>query len=183
MSLSSQKLEQGKYVDFGKLIAKDRWLEESGQEYKMIIKNGKSFYVPVTETTTISNFSKWEQAFRVYSDIYTRTHPKRAAELIQYNHVIHSISLSYAWDNVYAYDVDFRIHMSKHPQRSWAIILQMSWSFRLQDKIRPTDKFQTHNRNGQRNFHQGNKAASENEPCRIFNRGKCTIWCQVQVRT
>ena len=166
------KIEQGKYVDFAKLLARDRLLEESEPEYKMVIKGGRSYYVPAQETTSISNFLKWEQAFRVYSDIYTRVHPKRAAELIQYNHVIHSISLSYTWNNVYAYDVDFRIHMGKHPARSWAIILQMSWSFRLQDKIRHGEI----SYNGNRHFKPGSasKGGSREEPCRRFNRGHCT---------
>ena len=133
------RIEQGKYVDFAKLLARDKLMEEAGPEYKLIIKGGNSIYVPASEGTTISSFNRWEQAFRVFSDIYTRVNPKRAAELIQYNHVIHSISLTYAWHNVYAYDVDFRIHMGKHPARSWGIILQMSWSFRLQDKLRQVE--------------------------------------------
>ena len=46
------------------------------------------FYVPADrDSTATTNFSKWEQAFRVYSNIYTRTYPTKSTELIQYNHV------------------------------------------------------------------------------------------------
>ena len=41
------------------------------------------FFVPSNrDQGVISNFSKWEQAFRVYSNIYTWAHPDRAAELM-----------------------------------------------------------------------------------------------------
>ena len=118
------KVQRGEYIDFGKLILKDRILVEEDQQLEMIIKGGKAFYILVSETTTISSFSRWEQAFRVYSNIYSKAQPHRSSELIEYNHIIHMISLTYIWDNVYLYDKDFRIHMSKNPTRSWGIILQ-----------------------------------------------------------
>ena len=34
------------------------------------------------------------------------------------------------------YDKDFRLHMAKHPTRSWAIILQQAWSVWLKDRIK-----------------------------------------------
>ena len=57
---------------------------------ELINRGGQSFFVPVEQesSSVISNFSKWEQAFRVYMNVYTKEHPHRAAELIQYNHII-----------------------------------------------------------------------------------------------
>ena len=85
---------------------------------------------------SITNFSRWEQAFKVYSDIYSRAYPHRSAELIQYCHVIHSISMQYIWENVYDYDRDFRMHIARHPGQNWSIILQQAWSMRLRDRIK-----------------------------------------------
>lgn len=129
---TQQKIISGQYVDFSKLIPKDKILVEEDGHMQLVIKNGQSFWVPVSESESvnINNFSKSEQAFRVYVNIYTKGNTDRAGELIQYNYVIHSISLSYVWDNVYAYDKEFRLHLSSHPQRSWAIILQQAWSMK-----------------------------------------------------
>ena len=143
----------------------------------MIIKNGRTFYVPVQDSMSISGFGKWESAFRIYSNVYTTAHPNRASELIQYNNIIHMASLKYIWDNVYMYDKDFRLHLSKYPNRSWAIILQQSWSLRLQDRLRHSD-FTDRFRHGKtKQFHGGPSKAfgSTNETCHKFNRGKCNF--------
>ena len=116
------------------------------------------------ETTLISSFSRWEQAFRIYSNLLTRVYPGKASELIQYNHIIYTASLSFAWDNVYFYNKEFRMHISKFPQHSWAIILQQAWSMCLKDKVR---QFQDDNRPS-KNVRRGG------EPCHRFKKGKCT---------
>ena len=60
---------------------------------------------------------------------------ERAAELVQYNHIIHTAASTYIWDNVYVYDKEFRMHLANFPQRSWSIILQQAWAICLKDKI------------------------------------------------
>ena len=106
---------------------------------ELVICNGHTYYVPVCKTTSISNFQRWEQAFRVFANIYTKTNvnTNRSSELIEYNHVIHTIAMSYTWENVYQYDKDFRIHMARNPERNWGIILQQAWSLCLRDRISP----------------------------------------------
>ena len=49
---------------------------------EIVNHNGKTYFVPAvnSDPTGISNFSRWEQAFRVFSNIYTRRYPSRAAE-------------------------------------------------------------------------------------------------------
>ena len=68
--------------------------------------------------------------------MYTKEFPSRANELIQYNHVIYTASLSYAWDNVYMYEREFQAHLAKFPNCSWAIILQQAWTMYLKDRVR-----------------------------------------------
>ena len=102
----------------------------------MINRNGLSYWVPLNDRDSqIGSFVKWEQAFRVFSKIYTEKHPHKSTELIQYNCIIHSASLSFVWDNVYAYDRDFRTHISRHPDRTWGVILQQAWMMRLRDRL------------------------------------------------
>ena len=171
-----RKIENSEYVDFIKLIPKDKIVAEDDTELKLVMHEGKTFYVPVKEIQAISGFSCWEQAFRVFSNIYTQMHPTRATELIQYNHVIHTASLTYIWSNVYAYDQDFRVHISKHPGRSWAILLQQSWSMRLQERLRFNDF--NHHLNGHKKGNNSNNktsptGSSSSDACRKYNKGKC----------
>ena len=94
----------GEYIDFGKLLPKDHVLAEEDNRLELIVKNGKMFWAPVSETVTINCFNSWEQAFRIYSNIYTKAHRHRCSELIQYNHIIYTISFTHIWENVYTYD-------------------------------------------------------------------------------
>ena len=98
-----------------------------------------------------------------------RAHPHRAAELAQYNHLIHTAAQSFVWDNVYMYDKDFRLHLANHPQRSWSLILQQAWSVRLREKIR----FNGNNNNG-----SGSGSSSSGKPnefCKRLNQtGRCS---------
>ena len=118
------KIQRGEFVDFGKLIPQDRVLTQEDQRLEMVIREGRTYYVPVNESSSINGFLKWEQAFRVFANIYTKSNPSRLSELIEYNHIIHTIAMSYTWENVYLYDKDFRMHMARNPRRSWSVILQ-----------------------------------------------------------
>ena len=175
------KIQKGEYVDFGKLIPKDRILAEEDERLELVVRQGRTFWSLVSESVTINCYNRWEQAFRIFSDIYTRSHPHRSSELIQYNHIIHSISSSYVWENVYDYDKEFRLHLSKHPEWSWSVILQQAWSMRLRDWIRgafanynssPANSNHCHSGAGSGSNNNGNRVKI-NEPCRQFNKGFC----------
>ena len=144
------------------------------------MRGGRTYWVPVGETTNVTSFSRWEQAFRVFSDIYNRHQPDRSTELIQYNHIIHTASLTYVWENVYTYDKDFRLHMSRHPDCSWGIILQQAWAMRLKDKVfhhENNNQHGAHGRNSAESSGSGDRRGSGfnvNNICRRFNKLKCT---------
>ena len=91
-----RKIGNGEYVDFAKLMQKDRIGIEEDQRMEMINTGGMSFWIPIAdrETTTINSYGRLEQAFRVYSNIYNYHHPTRGRELIQYNHIIHTAARS-----------------------------------------------------------------------------------------
>ena len=162
--LTKQKILQFEYVDFSKLLPHDRVLQEDDHKLTIINKGGVSYLVPVGETSSgIHGYSKWDQAFRVFSDIITSKFLSKAQELIQYNHIIHTASQTYVWDNVYMYDKDFIIHISRNPTRSWAIILQQAWAMRLKDRL---------SNNQVRGYVEGGKSK---DYCRRFQRGKCHL--------
>ena len=180
--ITHDKIIRGDYVDFGKLLPKDRVMSDETERLELVVKQGRTFWSPVSEVISINGYSKWEQAFCIYSDIYTRQYPDRSSELIQYNHIIHSTSTVYAWDNVYSYDKEFRTHLRKHPERSWVVILQQAWSMYLKDRLLKSDN---HGFTGYHNSHHspkpsgvmsgnfGNVKSKINEPCRCYNKGHC----------
>ena len=136
----------------------------------MISQNRQTYWVPYSDrdNLVITSYHKWELVFRVFSNIYTGAHPTRASELLQYHHLIYSASQNFIWDNVYTYDIDFRLHMSNHPNHSWGAILQQAWSFRLKDHL-------THFKPGPTSNDKSNRGSfRQNKLCTPFNQGYCS---------
>ena len=135
-----EKIKLGQYVDFSRLLPRDRVTHSIDEgRMELIHKDGQTYFIPATDrgnSCEINNFYRWEQAFRVFSNIYLREHPERAIELIQYNHVICTAASTYTWDNVYAYDREFRMHMAEYPMRNWSVILQQAWTMLLKDRAK-----------------------------------------------
>ena len=127
------RIRSGEFVDFAWLLSRD-WVQmQQDNRIELINQNRHLSCAPVSMNSAgsgsdflINSFAHWEQAFRVCSNIYTRQYPHPASELIQCNHVIHTASLTYTWSNIYAYKINFRLHMVRHPQRSWSMILQQA---------------------------------------------------------
>ena len=167
-SALQSKIINHEYVDFSRLLPKDRVQGHDDHHMELISKGGQTYFVPMAdrEMINISNFNRWEQAFCVFSNIYTKRYPHKATELIQYNQVIFTAAQSFTWDNVYQYDKEFRLHMANFPQRSWSVILQQAWTMCLKDRIRFEQGY------GPKNNTNNNK--SKREPCKRFNHGLCT---------
>ena len=103
------------YIEFGKLLSKNWAGHDEDNRLKFVTKNGATYLSPVADREgggNITSYAKWEQAFRVFSNILTSRYPDKATELLQYNHTIHTASMSYIWENVYAYDKEFRHHIA-----------------------------------------------------------------------
>ena len=165
-----RKIQSFEFVEFGKLLQKGKTVDDNRME--IVTKNGFTFLLPVSdrESSQINSFNKWEQAFRVYSNVLTSKYPCKATELLQYNHTIQTTSASYYWDNVAAYDREFRQHISRHPGRSWSVILQQAWTMLLKDRVKNNNSlFQKGHLPG------GKQNKKDREPCRRFNKGKCTF--------
>ena len=174
-----QKIVSGEYVDFAQLLPKNKLATSGLDDHRMelVSRGGQTFFVPISdrEASVISSLGKWEQAFRIYSNVYTKAHPHRASELIQYNHVIFTAANSFVWDNVYTYDKEFRMHMASFPHCNWSIILQQAWSMCLKDKINCDDNGRVQSPVGSfvTTSHNTSKFQKSNENCKRFNKGKC----------
>ena len=71
------KIIKGEYIDFVKLIARDKVTLEEDLLMEMVNKGGIPHWVPVSERekSKISSVTCWDQAFRVFSNMYLRFHP------------------------------------------------------------------------------------------------------------
>ena len=83
--------------------------------------------------------------------------------------------MAYVWENVYTYDREFRLHMSRYPQCSWGMILQQAWSLRLKDRLSAGNNWDSTNNFSNNNSRGNSSRAKVNEPCRHFNRGHCNF--------
>ena len=163
------KIWEFDYIDLSCLINKSQSsVEGPTQRLGIVNRDGVSYLTPVSEreSVVINSYGHWEQVFCIYSNVLSTHYPFKAPEFLQYNHTIHSASTTYVWENVYEYDREFRYHISRHPKRSWAIILQQAWTMLLKDRIK------------QGGFPFSPNASSQDRPykeiCKRFNRGTCT---------
>ena len=173
------KIINHEYVDFARLLPKDKISAAEDNRMELVSKGGSTFFVPVADHEVaggINGFNHWEQAFRVFSNVYTKIYPERATELIQYNQLIYTAPLSFVWEKVYRYDKDFCMHLSNFPQRSWSVILQQAWTLYLKDRISQQPKSAEHG------FNPGQ--VKKKEECKRFNKGKCNkgFHCQYEHR-
>ena len=77
------KILNHEYIDFAKLLRRDKpgMGDEDGQKMMMVNKGGLSYWVPMQDRNgNISSYQKWEQAYRVFLDIYTGQYPERTTE-------------------------------------------------------------------------------------------------------
>ena len=138
--------------------------------------------VSANKDTKITGIRRWEQAFRAYTTIYCAPNPHRAKEIWQYINVINTAASSYAWDNVYNYDITFRHLMAFNPHRSWSVVYNQMWNLSMRDPL-PKNQggkyFQFHGSNqgngSNRQQHQGgskqNGEKKKPDYCWNFNKG------------
>ena len=129
------------------------------------------YWVPLAEreTTTINRFHRWEQAFRVFTNIYVNAFPRKSVELVQYNQIIHTAAQTFTWENVYRYDREFSLHMSKHNLvRSSSVILQQAWATCLKDRV-TNNSAHGGNYGGNGGNSRGNHSGVRRKLCFDFN--------------
>ena len=66
-----QKILDHEYVDFARLSPKGKLARDDDGRMEIVCRGGATFFIPASDcdNVSITNFSKWEQAFRVFSNI------------------------------------------------------------------------------------------------------------------
>ena len=181
------KIEKGEFIELEKLLPKDRSSFTRGgndeSRFKWVQRDGNTYLVAANRDSKITGIRCWEQAFRVYATIYCVANPQRAKEIWQYISVINTAASSYAWDNVYNYDITFRHLMAFNPNRSWAVTYNKMWNLSMRDPLprnqnnRGSFQFHRNNGSGHSNAQGQNQMAGngqhkkKSDYCWNFNKG------------
>ena len=133
------KIEKGEFVELDKSLPRNRNsngnFRNDEDRFEWVQRDGGTFLVPAARDNRITGIRKWEQAIRVYATIYCGANPHRLKEIWQYISVINTAAASYAWDNVYNYDITFRHLMAFNPNRSWAVCYNQMWNLSMRDPL------------------------------------------------
>ena len=166
-----EKIVNNEYVNFAKLLPKDKLVIEEEDRYQMFCnKKGETFWAPPEKSSgSINSIEKWDEAFRVFSKIYSKFKPERACELVEYSQLIHTAASTFVWANVYNYDRHFRLFLSKHSERKWGIILQQAWMIYLCEKIPHSNQNPTNRPSSSDGSRRTGKI------CYKFNKGRCNF--------
>lgn len=163
------RIESGEFMDFSKLIPTDKVVpdpDDNSNRMQLITQDGKLGVAPFVDkdAITINSYKRWEIAFDVYAGVYTRAHPRRGPEMLEYKHIIRNASETYIWSNVYDYDKIHRRHMGRNPGRTWAKKHKDVW----------TDKVKIYRPAALSGASDVLTPGKKRKPCRFFNKnGKC----------
>ena len=143
----------------------------------MELKNidGRQFWVPAeNKDGRINSLKQWDEAFRVYAEIYCKANPTRASEVWQYVDTIHKAAATFTWENVALYDFHFRKMMAKNPHRSWAKTFTQMWNVDLRDHLPKVPQYSSVQKGGSQKV----------KICWKFNKGHCSYGqkCQFEHR-
>ena len=71
-----RRIIEGEYVDFSRLVPRDRVSLEADKRLEIVTKNGQTYFQPIVEHEGIgiNNIYKWDQAFHIFRTIYTKAH-------------------------------------------------------------------------------------------------------------
>lgn len=160
-------IEAGQFVDLSKLIPHDKVVpDDEPEKLQLVNQEGRLGVAPAVDkdAVIINCFKKCELAFDVYAGVFTRAHPRRGPEMLEYKHIIRRAADTYVWTNVYNYDKIHRTHMQRNPGQTWSKKHKDAWSDHV--KIYKNAALMT----GQELVNPGRKR----KPCRFFNKnGKC----------
>ena len=172
-----QKIERGEFVDLEKLLPRTRaQVVSDEQKMQFVNREGSSYWIPADWENKISGIRRWDQAFRVYAAIYSKSNPHRSAEIWQYIHMINTAASSYTWKNVCYYDLTFRRLMHERPQRSWVKTYVQLWNLAMCDPL-SKGNLSSGKSYGTNNSTPNSHTNWRDRCCWRFNRGgKCKKW-------
>ena len=174
---TKKKIINNEYVEFAKLIPKNKFrrLEDESSGLQQVVSKGGYMYClqlgkhkDMSGADTILNFAKWTRPSEFSHTSTLGPTLIGQPKLMQYSHTIHDAAQSFLWENVYAYDRDFRHHLSQKIGRSWGVILNQAWTFYMRER----SIYSMHGSGS--NVQRGTPGRPKRDMCWTYQTGKCT---------
>ena len=176
-----------KYINFQYLIEADPKEEVTYHFVPSTSTNSTSLPItlqPVKPKVKIDGWVAWNKAMRMFIEVYCMKYPGRCMQLLQYTGLLNNLSDKFPFNQVYAYDKEFRAELEWALDTSWNVIDQQLWATTLhgihtlphqgnpqQYTFKPRQQHQQQQQQG-----KGLVRSSDNQfrNCFDFNRGGCT---------
>ena len=114
-----------KYVDFQYLIESDP-TEEIVYQFVASSNNAVALK-PAKPKSKLDGWAAWNKAFRMFTEIYCMKYPDRSIKLFQYSGRLNNLAGKFPFDQVYAYNKEFRADLEWFPDKPWDQIDQQLW--------------------------------------------------------
>ena len=118
-----------KYVDFQYLIESDP-TEEIVYQFVASSNNAVALK-PTKPKSKLDGWAAWNKAFHMFTEIYCMKYPDSSIKLLQYSGHLNNLAGKFPFDQVYAYDKEFRADLEWFPDKPWDQIDQQLWSLTL----------------------------------------------------
>ena len=86
---------------------------------------------PAKPKSKLDGWATWNKAFCMFTEIYCMKYPDRSIKLLQYSGCLNNLAGKFPFDQVYAYDKEFRADLEWFPDKPWDQIDQQLWSLTL----------------------------------------------------
>ena len=124
-----RRIWANKYVDFQYLIESDP-TEEIVYQFVASSNNAVALK-PAKPKSKLDGWAAWNKAFCMFTEIYCMKYPDRSIKLLQYSGRLNNLVGKFPFDQVYAYDKEFRADLECFPDKPWDQIDQQLWSLTL----------------------------------------------------
>ena len=106
-----------KYVDFHYLIESDP-TEEIVYQFVASPNNAVTLK-PAKPKCKLDGWVAWNKAFCMFTEIYCMKYPDRSIKLLQYSGRLNNLAGKFPFDQVCAYDKEFRVDLEWFPDKPW----------------------------------------------------------------
>ena len=172
------KIWEGQYdLDLGFLLDKSVARLSEDQPYQLIESKNDLKFSKTPAKIKIENWTSWNKAWRIFTEIAAQKDPLLAIDLVQYAGLLNNLIGKFDFQAVYDYDVAFRQQQVETPA-PWFVIDTQLWSIHLQGGSRPAQassrKRSFRPQQQQQNRSQSASGGSNFRHCFDFNGSGCS---------
>ena len=124
-----RRIWANKYIDFHYLVESD--LTEDVVYQFVASPNNAVTLRPAKPKSKLDGWATWNKAFHMFTEIYCMKYPDRSIKLLQYSGRLNNLSEKFPFEQVYAYDKEFRAELEWYPEKPWDQIDTQLWSLTL----------------------------------------------------